>query len=468
MKTSATFNQLKKKSVAILGFGREGWSTYQFIRQQLPNKQLALADAKDFAELPEDQQMAIQADERVTLLFGKNYLETIAEYELIFKTPGIPQSQPAIQNAIANGATLTSNAQLFFELCEGVTIGVTGTKGKSTTAAVIFQVLQTHGLDAVLAGNIGTPMLSVLEKINQDTLVVLELSAHQLETMTVSPNIAVIQQITSEHLDYFTDTAEYREAKSAIARWQTEEDVVIYNPEFDAVTKLAALSKGKHHRHSLEEGPDSVAFVRNEIIMARDPQQHVAEVITVKDLPLLGKHNVHNVMPAVVIGSLFGITAEEIGEALHKFTPLPHRLEFVAERNGQRYYDDSLATEPHAAVEALESFDGPIVLVAGGYERQQNFIQLAQKIIEKKVAGVVLFEPSGKRLKETLESIGQGSSLPPIEFAETMAEAVEKAQAMMPADGIMLMSPGSASFGRFEDYRDRGLQFQQAVKNLSD
>ncbi len=464
---------LAKKSILILGMGREGWSTYEFLRQHLPNKKLALADRQEFAKLDQTKKDLLEIDHNLELFFGENHLEKIADYKLIFKSPGIPQTIPAIADAKANGSILTSNTQLFFELCPGIIIGITGTKGKSTTSAMVHHVLKSNGLDSHLVGNIGQPSLAVLEKINGDSLVVCELSSHQLETMTISPHIAVVQDVTSEHLDYYQTTADYQQAKTAICRFQKETDFIVFNPAMAGATKIAQLSAGQHLRFSLTEGPDAVVFVRNNQILRKDNQQHVELVLETAQLPLRGEHNLLNVMPAVVVGTLFNLSAEQLGSALQTFKGLPHRLELVHERKGIKYYDDSLSTLPDAAIKAIDSFSEPIVLLAGGYERYQDFAELAQKIVEKKVVGVVLFRPTGERLATEIEKLKTGE-LPTITFAENMTEAVGKAQSIMANyfaktntnEGVILLSPASASFGMFKDYADRGEQFKVAAKSI--
>ena len=467
MTLPAPLSRLEKQPILILGLGNEGWSTYRFLRHHLPNTPLAIADQHDIKAFSFQDQTTLQNDKQLTLYLGEHYLEKTMAYPVIFKTPGIPKSKTEIKDAVSEGARLTSNTQLFFELCPGQIIGVTGTKGKSTTASVIHHVLKDHGLDVLLVGNIGLPALDFLEKIRPDTLVVFELSSHQLETLTISPRIAVVQNVSSEHLDYYANTQEYQSAKSAITRFQTEDDIVIYNPAFSAASKIASLSPGRHLRHSLDEGPESVAFIRQDRLVYKDPHGRVHEIVKTADLPLIGKHNWHNVLPAVIIGGLFNVSPAEIGQSLLSFKPLPHRLEFLLEKNGVRYFDDSLSTIPDATIQALENFTPPVVLIAGGYERHQDFTELAIAILEKKVVGLVLSQPTGQRLAAAVKATAESQNLPVIEFAETMAEAVQKAHALLPPEGgVILMSPASASFGRFKDYHDRGEQFKAAVRKL--
>ncbi|MFH2118614.1 MAG: UDP-N-acetylmuramoyl-L-alanine--D-glutamate ligase, partial [Candidatus Paceibacterota bacterium] len=377
MNYTNALKHLTKQKILILGLGAEGWSTYQFLRQHLPDLKLTIADQRPIAKLIDEQQAILQQDQHATLALGASYLDKIDKFDLIFKAPGIPKSlldasgKPAIKKAITKGAQLASNTQLFFELCPGKIIGITGTKGKSTTAAVIHHVLETSGLKTLLLGNIGTPALTQLAQIEADTLVVYELSSHQLETLTISPYVAVIQDITSEHLDYYATTEEYQTAKTAITRWQHPRDIVIYNPQFEIAAKIASLSPGKHLRHSLTEGPDSVAFVRQDSLMLRHPGGQVTNILPIDQLPLPGQHNLYNVLPAIIVGQLFNVDTETISLALKSFKALPHRLELVAEKQGTRYYDDSLATNPLATIRALESFDQSVVLIAGGHERDQ-------------------------------------------------------------------------------------------------
>ncbi|OGJ37181.1 MAG: UDP-N-acetylmuramoylalanine--D-glutamate ligase [Candidatus Pacebacteria bacterium RIFOXYB1_FULL_39_46] len=470
MHYTSALKHLTKQKIVILGLGAEGWSTYQFLRSHLPKLKLAIADQRSIAQLNSDQQTILQQDSQLTLLLGSNYLDKINKFDLIFKAPGIPKSLPAIKKAIGKGAQLASNTQLFFELCPGKIIGITGTKGKSTTAAVIHHVLQTAQLKTLLLGNIGTPALSQLEQIEADTLVVYELSSHQLETLTISPYVAVIQDITSEHLDYYADTKEYQIAKTAITRWQHPRDIVIYNPQFAITAKIASLSPGKHLRHSLHEGPDNVAFMRQDTLMYRHPGGQVSAVLPANQLPLPGQHNLYNVLPTIIVGHLFNVDTETITQALKSFKPLSHRLELVLEKQGVSYYDDSLATNPFATLRALESFTKPLILIAGGHERDQDFTDLARVILEKKVIGLVLFKPTGQRLQTAIKQIADKSGVkpPPMKFAKNMPEAVKIAHQFIPTmGGIVLMSPASASFGLFENYHDRGMQFQEAVRNIT-
>lgn len=468
MKTEA-LQPLAGKRILILGFGREGWSTYRFLRQHVPTATLAVADKRALELLPTEQRQEASNPSLVKFYLGEQYLEHLADFDIIFKTPGIPKSLPAVKAALENGTQLLSQTQLFFELCPGQIIGITGTKGKSTTTSVIHHVLQEGGQQTILVGNIGQPALDSLEQVTEKTVVVFELSSHQLETLTVSPHIAVVQNITSEHLDYYASTEEYQGAKSAIAKFQQTSDYIIYNPEFAVSAKIAALSPGQHLRYSLTDKPDSAAFADQNALQSRQAGS-VSQVLAISELPLMGRHNLANALPAVIVGGLFGMTPNLIGQALKTFRPLPHRLEFFLEKNGVKYYDDSLATTPESVIGALENFNEPIVLIAGGYERHQEFSALAAEILKRPVTGLVLFRPTGERLASAVEQLAERTQLnqpvPEIAFVEAMPAAVTAARTMLAkTGGVILLSPASASFGLFEDYQDRGEQFKAAARN---
>jgi UDP-N-acetylmuramoylalanine--D-glutamate ligase len=472
---------LADADLAILGLGREGWVSYGFLRQLFPTKHFVLGDAKTLTELPEHWREVAASDPLITFVTGADFLEqAVRNADYLFMTPGLRTDGGAIQAALRRGAKLHSQTQLFFELCPAKIIGITGTKGKSTTSSLIHHVLKENNLPTVLVGNIGTPALSELANITPDNWVVAELSCHQLQHLTVSPDIAVIQNITSEHLDYYPDTAAYVKAKSAIARFQTAENFVIYDPHFETPRKMAALGKAKALRFAVAE-PEKTAnavvrFAKNQFWLRDVP------VIAQAELPLLGEHNLANVAPAIIVGDLVGLKPAGIKNAIKTFVPLPHRLQLVATTPSAQFYDDSLSTTPEATIAALSGFkEKAIILLAGGYERHQDFTELAEAILKAKVQGLVLFPTTGTRLKQNLLEVqGKltqvvGTEIKPVTLPQmieisSMAEAVAAAQELalqifenQHQRAIVLLSPASASFNSFKDYHDRGQQFAVAA-----
>ena len=501
--------QLDQQTILILGLGKEGKSSYQFLRSVFPEKKLGLADQSSLSELDADWQQLLAEDNNTVLHLGKNYLTHLDQYQLVVKTPGIPPSLPQIRQAQADGVEFSSNLQLAMEIVYAwrenlnenfqnsidldnhlpapIIIGVTGTKGKSTTTSVIDHVLDYAGLNSQLMGNIGTPALSQLDKVEPKSVLVIEMSSHQLNQLSLSPDIAVIQRITSEHLDYYQSTADYVASKEAITKYQTPDQYVIVHPDWKKSKQIADLSPGRQLYFSLSIEPekptagpsngiknDALVYIKsNKLTFNHSGQEQ--PIVAVDRIPLLGRHNLFNLMPAVIIGKMLGAASEKIAQALASFEPLPHRLEFVAEKNGVSYYNDSMATMPDAAVSALDTFaEQAVILIAGGHERNQDFGPLAQKILDTNVKSLLLFSPTGPRIWDQVQTLlgdqaadnQQTQAQLTHQFVDSMPEAITAATELAESGDIVLLSPGSASFGVFKNYRDRGRQFRNCVKDL--
>ncbi len=484
---------LKNKKIAILGLGREGLSTYRFLRQELPTQKLALLDQKATQDLDTAFKQIIKKDQHLKINAGSSYIDNLQHFDIIFKTPGIPLSTNHIQAAMKKGVKISSNLQLFFDIIEAfkqenkdkvikitdhssqirqpITIGVTGTKGKSTTAAVIHHVLAHNGLQTLLIGNIGQPALDLVSKIRSKTKLVIELSSHQLDQLQTSPDIAVVQEVTSEHLDYYPDTQAYIDSKKSITRYQKVNQYVIYDPQWQKTQEIANLSRGRHLHFNLNKtsNNDILVYIKDGYLTFRDSNKSY-QIIAVNDIPLLGKHNVNNVAPAIIVARMLNIKTDRIRQALTTFQPLPHRLEKVAIKDKTLYVNDSLSTTPDAAISALSCFaDQPIILLAGGHERQQDFSPLAEKIIDSKVKALVLFTTNGPRLwqaiKDKQQELGSNRELPH-KVVSSMPEAMQFVKQYQQPGDVVLLSPAAASFGLFKNYADRGNQFKNWL-NLS-
>ncbi|OGK10037.1 UDP-N-acetylmuramoylalanine--D-glutamate ligase [Candidatus Roizmanbacteria bacterium RIFCSPHIGHO2_01_FULL_35_10] len=440
-------SQVKQKKILILGLGREGLSTYLFLRKQFPDKILTLADKFSLNELPKSSQVQIAKDKKVKLSLGKGYLKEVRGFDLVFVTPGI--SDTILEKVKETQTIISTNLELFFELFKGKIIGVTGTKGKSTTASLIFHVLKQSGLNAILAGNIGEPALSYLDDINSDSLVVLELSSFQLMRFKKSPYIAVIQNIVPEHLDYHLSFKKYVEAKTNIVNYQTKNDFVIYNSTSILATEIAQKSRAKKISFSLFS------------------KEFEKTILPIKSIPLRGKFNLQNIIPAILIGRLLGISDKKIGLAIKNFKPLEHRLEFIRSIDGVEYYNDSLSTIPESAIAAIETFpDKYKVLILGGYDRGLDFKKLAKVIYSAKIRGIILFPTTGKKIWEVIKKIFKNKNLPQSKFVTNMKDAVKQVFSWAKKGDVVLLSPASPSFSGFKDYKDRGDQFKKEVLNL--
>jgi len=377
-------DNLKEKKILILGFGKEGRDNFKFLRKLFPKKVIGIADQKKFPvsnfQFP-----------NVKWYFGKNYLKALKDYDVIIKSPGIPVHLPEIKNAFKKRKVI-SQTEIFLENCPGKIIGITGTKGKSTTASLIYQILKRGKVKAHLIGNIGKPVLSVLFKTTPDRVYVYELSSHQLYNLKKSPQIAVLLNIYPEHLDYYRSFREYVQAKANIARWQTRKDYLIFNSGDKIVKKIAKKSKAQK-------------------------------------IPFKGKDYAQNFEAAKRVAKIFKIPEKTIKKAIKEFKPLPHRLELVGTFKGITFYNDALSTIPEATVAAMEKIGDRVeTIMLGGFERKINFGNLAKKILKSKVKNVVLFPTTGKKIwKEMIKETKKTKKKLPQHFlVNNMREAYQK------------------------------------------
>ncbi len=473
----ATLDDLANQRIAIVGLGREGVSTCTFLRNRFPRLPLVLADRTPPDQISPSVRELVQADPLITLRAGESYLEQISECSVVFRSPGISPDLPPFGQVREQGGVVLSNTRLFFWLWPGRTVGITGTKGKSTTTALVHAILERGGQQPHMVGNIGVPPLAALEErsLSPKTIAIAELSSYQLADMEQSPHIAVVLNIVPEHLSYHGSFEAYVAAKTNIARYQSECDTIIYNADYPLPTQLAQMSRARgigfgigSDLHQQSE-PDYCYGVADEWLVWRESGQKetgIHPILPMRAVPLPGRFNLQNVLAAVAVAREIGVDEETIAEAVRTFSPLEHRLEYVGSVGEVAFYNDSLSTVPEAAIAAIESMaPAPVVLIAGGYERGLDYHNLACTIRAGQVRALVLFPPSGERIWQAVEEQGPGY-IPPHVWAEHMAEAVAQAwQAARPGD-VVLLSPASASFSRFVDYRDRGQQFKSEVQHL--
>lgn len=422
----SSINELKDKRIVILGFGREGKDNFRFLRKLFPKKALAVAD--------ENKDIGCRLT-NVKCHLGKNYLKSLKNYDVIVKSPGIPWK--IVAPFTAKKQKITSQTEIFFENCPGRIVGITGTKGKSTTASIIYEILKKGGWKAHLAGNIGKPVLNLLRTAGPTDVYVYELSSHQLHNLKKSPNVAVFLNLFPEHLDYYRSFEEYARAKANITLYQKKDDYLIYNSQDKIVGKIAAKSKaGK--------------------------------------IPVKGEYYELNKAAARAVGRIFKIPPKIVEKAIRQFKPLPHRLELVGTFKGIAFYDDALATVPEATIAALKTLgDKVATIILGGFDRKINFKKLAEEILRSEVKTVILFPTTGRKIWQALlaASSAKGKEPPQALFidkagsgAQYMEKAVKSAYRQTKTGKICLLSTASASFNLFKDYQEKGNLFKKYVK----
>ncbi len=463
----------KNKKVAILGLGIEGISTAEFLADK--ECDISMLDKKNKEDFDKKTLAKLEVS-GARLILGKNYLDNLNEFDILVRSPGISINTPQLIQAAKKGIIITSHTKIFFDECPGIIIGVTGTKGKGTTSSLIYEMLKQSGRDlpagrrdVFLGGNIGNPPLDFLNKLKKDSLVVLELSSFQLADLTKSPHIAVVLMIVPEHLDYHEDISEYVEAKRNILRFQQQDDYAVINRDYIASNESDIHTPGKVFYISRERSTsDQGAFVHEEAIWMRMLGSEW-KIIDTKNIALLGKHNLENAAAASVAATLAGADKASIVEVLKSFTGLPHRLEFVAPVNGVSYYNDSFSTTPETAIAAIESFKQPEILILGGSSKNSDFNELGEVISKaENIKAIIGIGEEWERIKSEIKNRRQGqkSKALLVEGAKDMETVVKAASKIAVPGDVVLLSPGCASFGMFQNYKDRGEQFRKEVNKL--
>ena len=460
--------QLKNKKILILGLGVEGLSTYKFLRILFPKKILGLSDKLELDQLNVKIFKLIKRDKYIKLHLGSNYLKNINSYNIIIKSPGIPFNKEI--DKVSKQIEITSQTKIFFDNCTANIIGITGTKGKGTTASLIYHIFKTAGQPVYLAGNIGTPTLPLLLKLKKNDFVILELSSHQLQDLKKSPKIAVYLNFFAEHLDRFPNTKEYALAKNNITKYQSSKNWLVYNTDDPEVKKIAAQSKAKKLSFSLK-GTKANIYVKGNCIYSK--YSPVPPIPIVPLVPLIGRFNLQNVMAAIGVAKLYNVSDKIITKAIKTFKNLPHRLELVGTFKKITFYNDSQGTHPKAVIAALESLPDVSTLICGGYNRGGVFYEeLGRAIVKSKnIKTLIFFPTTGKLIRKAVQKSSSKSltTLTTLKYfsVDTMEKAVKLAYKHTPKNKICLLSPASASFGIFKNYIDRGNQFKKYVKKFS-
>lgn len=453
--------------VAVVGLGKSNLPLIRWLRRH--GAQVVAFDRQEAGALGE----RLAELERLGVTefhLGEGYLDALPEFETIFLTPGIPKHLPQIQAARARGARLTGEIPLVLELCRARVVGITGSAGKTTTTTLIGEMLRASGLEVYVGGNIGTPLIEQVENLPETAVVVLELSSFQLQLATRSPGVAVLTNISPNHLDVHASMAEYIDAKRNIYRFQGPEGRVVINADHPGTGPLLPEVGDRAVRFSRRGDPGGrmAAFLDGEELVWR-LEGHRQPVIRRNELQLLGDHNVENALAAIAATFLAGGTLHGIRQVLPQFAGVPHRLEPVRTLDGVRYINDSKATAPVETLAALAAIPDPMVLIAGGYDKKIPFDDLARALVGSQVHTLILTGATAPAIREAVLAAAAGKGAPPPRLLEAgdMAAAVAQArQAARPGD-VILLSPACASFDRYRNFEERGEHFKALVRELT-
>lgn len=451
-------DELKNKRIALLGLGEENNALAKYF---LSHKiEFAICDKKEREELAEKYEIA--KSEMINFITGENYLDDLKNYDIVFRTPGIPYHNLKIQEAKTSGVEISSQIKLFMDLCPSPILGVTGTKGKGTTTTLIGEILEASRIRVYVGGNLGTPPISFLDKLSKNDYAVLELSSFQLQDLKKSPHIAVVLDIKTDHLDYHSGQTEYIEAKKMIVENQSEEDYSVINADYLTSFEFAVASPSQSYFFSRRKSVDLGAFVEKGKIVLRTKDKEY-DIIELTEIQLRGEHNLENICAAVVASYLAGANVDSIRKTVKNFKGLEHRLELVFEKDGIKYYNDSFSTTPDTTIAAIRSFTEPIILLIGGSEKNADYAKLSEVINQSSVKLIINIGETGKKIIEKINK-DKIKILPEI---HTLDRALEEVKKEALSGDVVLLSPASASFDQFTNYKERGKLFKEMVINAS-
>jgi UDP-N-acetylmuramoylalanine--D-glutamate ligase len=447
---------IKGKKTAVVGLGVSNRPLIDFLIGM--GAVVSGFDKKEENEFPDVA--AELKGKGVTLMLGDNYLDKLTGYDLVFKTPGMRIDCDALKKAAEEGAYITSEMEEFVKYCPAKIFGVTGSDGKTTTTSLIYSMLIEDGYKTWVGGNIGTPLFTRIEEMKSSDKVVLELSSFQLMTMDVSTDVAVITNLSPNHLDMHKSMEEYVWSKENIYRYQNAGDLLVLNKDNEITRSMASKAAGRVLMFSTKEKPENGAWYENGSLYL-----NCEKVCDKKDIILKGMHNVENFLAAFC--ALFeDVKIESMKKVAETFSGVDHRCEFVRELDGVKYYNDSIASSPSRTVAGLTAFEKPVILIAGGYDKNLPFEPLAEQGMDY-IKILILVGATKDKIKAAFEKEFEkrGTTIPVI-MADTFEEAVKKARENASEGDIITLSPACASFDMFVNFEKRGNAFKEIVNKL--
>jgi UDP-N-acetylmuramoylalanine--D-glutamate ligase len=446
--------ELKGKKVLVVGLGKSGLAAALFLRRR--GAQVTVSDVRSAEALAKD--IPALLDEGIMVETGGHGLLTFRRQDLIVVSPGVPLNTPELAQVRSFGLPVIGELELAARFLKGRSLAITGSNGKTTTTALVGEILEKAGIPTLVGGNIGVPVIGLIDQSTDETWSVLEVSSFQLEsTQRFHPSIAVILNITPDHLDRHGSFENYALAKERIFACQDEHDFVVLNADNARAAQAASRSVAKVYFFSIEHSVLQGAWVEDGYVVYRPGKDAAIEkIMPLSGVPLKGAHNVENVLAAVCASRLAGVSADQIRSAVERFQAVEHRLEFVAKINGVDYYNDSKATNVDATAKAVASFSSGIHLILGGKDKNSDYTQLAQ-LLRARVRAVYTIGTAAAKIESQLRGVV------PILACETLDNAVSAAASAARPGEVVLLAPACSSFDQFENYEQRGRVFKELV-----
>ncbi len=430
---SQIIEYIREKKILILGYGREGISTYNYIRKHLPEKNITIAD-KNLIKID---------DKNVDMICGDNYLSCLGDFDLVFKSPGIAFLEDVKYPPTTE---ITCQTDMFLRFSKPTVVGITGSKGKTTTSTLIYEMLKAGGKNTCLIGNIGVPVFEKADE-SEDLIAVIEMSSHQLEFTTASPEVAVLVNIYEEHLDHYkTGFDGYANSKLNITRYQSEKDFFVYNDEQD-------VGHGLDITKSIGGTPVKIGFTKAE------NDEFVNELWQSTE-HLKGEHNRQDIAYALAVARIFQVDDESIRNAIKNFSGIEHRMEFVGNFKGVSYYNDSIATIPTAVIGAIKALKNVETLIFGGLDRGIDYKEFIEFLIDSDIKNLIGLPETGH---DILDDVKLHNTLVNAVYAENMEDAVVNAIELTKENGVCLFSPAAASYNYYKNFEEKGRHFKELV-----
>lgn len=447
---------INNKNVAVVGIGVSNIPLINYL-----NELGAIVTAFDKKEQDELGDIVVKFKNKgIKLELGKSYLDRLTNFDVVFKTPSMRIDSEALVRCKNEGAYITSEMEEFVKYCKGKIYGITGSDGKTTTTTILARLLKEEGYTTWVGGNIGNPLFSQIEEIEKDHKVVLELSSFQLMTMNSPIDIAIVTNITPNHLDMHKSMKEYIDSKKRIFEYQTRDSLLVINDDNSITKTFEEEAKGKLVKFSSKETLGENAYYKDGILYVHDKMICKKDNIVIK-----GMHNVENYL-AAFLAVYNDVSLDTMKKVAESFTGVEHRCEFVKEVNGVKYYNDSIATSPTRAVASLKSFEKPVILIAGGYDKNIPFEPLAFEGY-KKIKSVVLLGATKNKIAHCFKKLRNEKRIEiPIYIVENLEESIKVCQEIAEDGDIVTLSPACASFDMYKNFELRGNHFKDIVKSL--